>query len=1004
MKKKSLMMVCGLLLLRILTAQTVGNGFYFPSEIVIDSKGNLYITGKNNKIIQISPDGKPYDFAGSPRGAATLKDGKGTGACFNATRGMAIDANDNIYLADYNTIRKITPDAVVTTIYGNNNKSTVVDGDRNTASFHRPECIAVDGNGLLYVTDEIFDSAEQRTYNIIRKISQQGLVTTIKNDDGTLFKAAWIYGLACDKDLNLYLSAVDWSSCIMRITPDGKITTVAGRYDHKHRVPFKEGDVNTARFTVTQGIAIDKNGDIYFSDSWEHRIVRVADNKAMVIAGAPGGGSSDGKAKQASFINPHGIAFDKSGNLFIVDAGNSCVRKLTPDGIVTTFCKPYFDNKTARYVDPPSEQRETVNTNIKTAPGETDLMLEKLQRQIDSAMNDPRNRISRGTNGTNSSNNSYSNAKTNTIVAKKFPARKTALLTALPKKNLSKQELTSFLTLLYSDLKKKLPSAKVAAAEAIISKLNKDASDVSAAAVVGWYKNAPAEAALLITYAASQAPDDITLNNCGAILNMCGLEQKAIPVLKYALVNEPNNSTLLNNVGQAYAGLGATDSARVYLMACIKQCDTHPQACATAAYIESKRGNTDQAVKYIEQAIKGGGFTDDLFDFYKSIKRDAKLEPLLEKNLSDKKYFELNGFEIAPNCTNWQDCETVYAKQQAFKKKIDEISKQFEDIIKQYSPTNVRSAKEFLTWSSDKNWDKGPLAPVAFALRSELYSAYNEKKMEAMFKFADDYSKLGTEEELPERRAFDNKYAELFRDAKGDRIRQLLEQQCRERVTIDNKYFDKRTRLAEKFKNDWIAQDMKVYDDLLFLTVLISPNENIFKSESAVLGAWLIHQFSVYSVVTCSPGSKPDCAQYDPKKDFNVNSPGFSVAKCPINIEAPFGIGKINLDCTSFKIEAGEGIIFNYEKNFITRESTIAVGAGISAHVPGIKPIELGAKEQLFIKFDKNNQPCDLGASWEAEIDIKGVNNPEIKTGYTVGINSGWNFEPGALKVLFPSL
>jgi hypothetical protein len=220
----------------------------------------------------------------------------------------------------------------------------------------------------------------------------------------------------------------------------------------------------------------------------------------------------------------------------------------------------------------------------------------------------------------------------------------------------------------------------------------------------------------------------------------------------------------------------------------------------------------------------------------------------------------------------------------------------------------------FVNWSHDKNWQKGAVSGVASELRSELYSTYNEKKIEAVFEFTDAYTKLGMEEEWPERKAFDDKYADLFRDAKGDRIRQLLEQQCKERVTIDNKYFEKRTRLVEKFKNDWIAKDIKVYDELIFLTALTAPNENIFKSKCAVFGAWLVHQFSVYSVITCNPGSKPNCAQYDPKNNFNITSPGFKESTCPINIEAPFGIGKVNLDCTSFKIEAGEGIIFNYEK------------------------------------------------------------------------------------------
>jgi tetratricopeptide (TPR) repeat protein len=591
------------------------------------------------------------------------------------------------------------------------------------------------------------------------------------------------------------------------------------------------------------------------------------------------------------------------------------------------------------------------------------------------------------------------------ITDQKFPAKKTALLASLPKRILSKQELMSSMAALHAELERKLPAVKVAAAQAIILKLNKNASKIADAGVVGWYKNAPAEAALLLTYAASQSPDDNTLNNCGAVLNLCGLEQKAIPVLKYALVNEPNNSTLLNNLGQAYAGLGATDSAMVYLMGCIRQCDTHPQACATAAYIENKKGNTDKAVQLVEKAIKGGGYSDGLFDFYKSIKKDALLAPLLDKNLSGEKYFKLNGFEIAPNCRNWQECETVSAKQEAFKKKIEALRQQFGGMIRQNNPTNVSTAQGFLKWASDKNWKRGPVGKVAFELRSELWGLHFKERTAGLFEFTDKFTKLGMNEEAPERNAFNEKYDALFKNAKGDRIRQLLEQQCKERVQIDNKYFDKRTNLVEKYKHDLQERDIKFYNDIIFLDVLIDENDALFKSDCAAAALELVTEFSTYSLITCYPSSKPDCSQYDPKKDAgNNNSPEFNVSKCPINIEVPFGIGKINLDCTSFKIEAGEGIIFNFEKNFVTRESTIAVGVGVSAHVPGIQTLEFGAKEQLFIKFDKDNQPCDLGASWEAELDIKGVGSPEIKTGYTVGINSGWNFEPGALKVIIPQL
>ena len=115
----------------------------------------------------------------------------------------------------------------------------------------------------------------------------------------------------------------------------------------------------------------------------------------------------------------------------------------------------------------------------------------------------------------------------------KIPQMKTALLAALPKDNLSKTEFAGFLVTLHNDLKKKLPTTKVAEVQKIINLLENDATKIAFAGVAAWYNKAPAVAALLITYAASKSPDnDNTLNNCGAILNLCGLEQKAIPILK----------------------------------------------------------------------------------------------------------------------------------------------------------------------------------------------------------------------------------------------------------------------------------------------------------------------------------------------------------------------------------------------------------------------------------------------------------------------------------------
>ena len=195
--------------------------------IVADSKGNLFVTGKNNKIIKITPQGKAEFFAG---GARMGKDGKGNGAGFNDTEGIAIDAEDNLYIADGPYIRKISPDAVVTTIAGTA-LSGYRDGHRSTAAFVNLENIAIDNNGTIYVTDnEWTNNRGSSGYYVIRKITAQGIVTTIKDGNDSVLRLHYPRGLACDAAGNLYVNA-SVSHCIKKISPAGVITTVAGQCD-----------------------------------------------------------------------------------------------------------------------------------------------------------------------------------------------------------------------------------------------------------------------------------------------------------------------------------------------------------------------------------------------------------------------------------------------------------------------------------------------------------------------------------------------------------------------------------------------------------------------------------------------------------------------------------------------------------------------------------------------------------------------------------------------------
>ena len=274
-----------------------------------------------------------------------------------------------MYVADGSRIRKITPDGRVVTIAGSLT-AEVKDGGRAIAAFLHLGTIAIDNTGNIYVTDYAPDKdwrpgmIVNSSYYLIRKISADGNVTTLQNGNAGSLILQYPRGLACDKEGNLFVCASS-SHCIKKITPAGIITTVAGQCDKTiyHSV-YKEGDINTAVLTTPSGIAIAKNGDIYISDERLYRIIKIANNKVTTvagngkisfsgnIAGAAEPGETDGKAKQALFYTPTGIAFDKAGNLYIVDGSsrnNSYIRKLSPDGMVTTFCKHVWNEKTQQY-------------------------------------------------------------------------------------------------------------------------------------------------------------------------------------------------------------------------------------------------------------------------------------------------------------------------------------------------------------------------------------------------------------------------------------------------------------------------------------------------------------------------------------------------------------------------------------------------------------------------------------------------------------------------------
>ena len=186
----------------------IGASFNYPIGIAIDGLGNLYVTD-NNKIRKITPFGEVTTLAGT--NVAGFSDGTGTAASFNLPQGIAVDNSGNIYVADTNNqkIRKITPSGEVTTLAGSGSIG-FDNGNGSEASFNKPEGVAVDGSGNVFVTD---------THNhVIRKINSSGEVTT--------FSGSGIYGI----DNGIGSSASFWFPSAIAVDDFGNLYTYDGSY------------------------------------------------------------------------------------------------------------------------------------------------------------------------------------------------------------------------------------------------------------------------------------------------------------------------------------------------------------------------------------------------------------------------------------------------------------------------------------------------------------------------------------------------------------------------------------------------------------------------------------------------------------------------------------------------------------------------------------------------------------------------------------------------------
>jgi len=295
-----------------------------PNGIAVDSAGNLFIPS-GSLIRKVSPSGVLSTVAGTNAYGYSGDGGFATNATLNGPSAVAVDAYGNLFIADWynNAIRKVSTNGIITTVIS------------SAGGLSRPAGITVDGFGNLFIP----------TGCQIRKMDTNGLITIVAGSSNNNYGFSGDGGSATNATLNApncvamdalgnFLIADSANQRIRKVDTNGIITTIAGT-----TAIIPASPATSAGLNYPGGVTVDSAGNLYIADTGNQRICKVGTNgNIFTVAGNGGYGFSGdgGAATTATFSSPLDVAVDVMGNLYVADTINNRIRRVATNGIITT--------------------------------------------------------------------------------------------------------------------------------------------------------------------------------------------------------------------------------------------------------------------------------------------------------------------------------------------------------------------------------------------------------------------------------------------------------------------------------------------------------------------------------------------------------------------------------------------------------------------------------------------------------------------------------------------
>jgi DNA-binding beta-propeller fold protein YncE len=312
-----------------------GSSLSDPPAVAVDGSGNVYVADKSNHVVEkVTPDGVVSIVAGTGSSGDTVPGGAaGTATLRNLSSpsGVAVDASGNVYIADSsnNIVAKVTPAGALSIVVGTSGVSgTPSAGTASNSKLSSPKGVAVDANGNLYIADSGNNRIEKVTGGQLSFVAGTGVSGTPSAGAATSSNLHSPSGVAVDAWGNVYIADTG-NSAVEKVT-GGQLSIIAGNGGWDGPT---EGLAIASGLADPSGVAVDAWGNVYIADTSNHVVEKVSPaGQLSIIAGnsASSGTPTAGAATSSKLGSIRGVAADADGNVYISDITNGTIEVLTP--------------------------------------------------------------------------------------------------------------------------------------------------------------------------------------------------------------------------------------------------------------------------------------------------------------------------------------------------------------------------------------------------------------------------------------------------------------------------------------------------------------------------------------------------------------------------------------------------------------------------------------------------------------------------------------------------